>query len=259
MERRLCKKCNMKCEIQRNILSDLAKNEMNSVCAPPPYLRTKQGAKAKECLCVSQKKGSLTVEAALILPFFMMVLFFLFSLFYQYSVAADLKTGAAAEAKKTALAVGILGTETAGDITICRSEELEGIQNPLFSGKRKITQSAVCRPWIGFTKLEEQETYVYITPEGSVYHLTADCTHLELSIHTVSLKSAKTMKNQYGESYKKCELCKEVPGNIVYITEEGNRYHSRRGCSGLKRTVRLVPLRSVLERSCCLRCREKEE
>lgn len=259
MERRFCKKCNMKFEIQRNILSDLAKIEMNSVCAPPPYLRTKQGAKAKECLCVSQEKGSLTIEAALILPFFMMVLFFLFSLFYQYSAAAELKVKAAAEAKKTAIAVGTLGTETAGDITIYRSGEANDLQNPIFNGKRKITQSAVCRPWIGFTKLEEQETYVYITPEGSVYHLTVDCTHLQLSIHMVSLKNAKTMRNQYGESYKKCELCKEVPGTFVYITEEGNRYHSRRGCSGLKRTVRLVPLKSVLERSCCLRCREKEE
>ena len=45
------------------------------------------------------KKGSLTVEAALILPFFMMILLAFFSFFLQYASAAELKIQAAAEAK----------------------------------------------------------------------------------------------------------------------------------------------------------------
>lgn len=249
----------MKCEVQRNILSDLAEIEMNSVCAPPPYLRTEQNAKAKECLCVSHKKGSLTIEAALILPFFMMVLFLFFSLFYQYSTAAQLKLKAAVEAEKIAAAAGIVDTENAGDITISRSETPEAMWNPFLWKKQKITQQAVCRAWIGFTELGEQETYVYITPEGEVYHLTADCTHLLLSTYRVTLQKAKTTKNEYGESYQPCERCRETPGSYVYITREGNRYHSEGDCSGLKRTVKMVPLSSVADRGCCLRCRSREE
>lgn len=249
----------MKYEIQRNILSNLAKIEMNKVCAPPPYLRTEQEAKAKECLCASHKKGSLTIEAALILPFFMMVLFSFFSLFYQYSTAAQLKLEAAVEAKKVAIAAGVIGTENTGDITISKTQQAENYWNPFLGKAQKLTQSAVCRAWVGFTELGEQEAYVYITPEGEVYHLTAACTHLALSTYRVSLEEAKVMKNEYGERYQCCERCRKTPESLVYITREGNRYHSEADCSGLKRTVRMVPLSSVADRTCCLRCRDREE
>lgn len=249
----------MKFEMQRNILSNLAKKRKHRVCAPPPYLQIRHHAKAKECFCVSHKKGSLTIEAALLLPFFMTILLSFFSLFHRYSTAAELKIQAAEEAKKIALAEGVLDTEIGGDVTISRSENLRNSWNLTLLQNQKITQKAVCRAWIGFTGLENEETYVYITPEGSVYHLRSECTHLDLSIHLVTLTRAKTQKNQQGERYKKCELCKEEAGVFVYITNEGNRYHSDRSCSGLKRTIRMVPLSSVPDRNCCHRCREKEE
>lgn len=249
----------MKFEVQRNILSNLAKKRNHRVCAPPPYLLIRQYAKAKECFCTSHKSGSLTIEAALLLPFFMTILLGFFSLFCRYSTAAELKIQAAGEAKKIAMAEGVLGAEAGGDITISRSETLGDSQSFWPLQDQEITQKAVCRAWVGFTGLENEETYVYITPEGSVYHLTSKCTHLDLSVHLVTLTQAKTQKNQQGERYRKCELCKQEAGIFVYITNEGNRYHSDRSCSGLKRTIRMVPLSSVPDRNCCHRCREKEE
>ena len=117
----------------------------------------------------------------------------------------------------------------------------------------------MCRAWIGFTTLEEAETYVYITPEGSVYHLFSDCTHLDLSIRGVTMEAAKRSKNNYGQTYRKCEHCDEPFGGFVYITSEGDCYHSERTCSGLKRTIRQVPLCEVEGRGLCMRCMSREE
>ena len=65
-------------------------------------------------------------------------------------------------------------------------------------------------------------------------------------------------KNEYGEVYGKCKLCREPCGMLVYITKEGNCYHSERSCSGLKRTVRQVAMSQVQGRACCIRCSERK-
>ena len=70
---------------------------------------------------------------------------------------------------------------------------------------------------------------------------------------------AKTEKNVYGERYDECEICGDDFGLLVYITSEGNRYHARRSCSGLKRTIRQVLLREVENRNCCMRCAALED
>lgn len=209
-------------------------------------------------LCAS-RKGSLTVEASLILPFFLMILLSFFSFFQQYAMAAELKMEAAAEAKKAGIIVGTTQATDSGDVTIDKSAKLEDLWFNPFHTEHYVTQSAVCRAWIGFTELETEEAYVYITPDGSVYHLYGDCTHLDLSIQSVSLAKACTSKNEYGEKYRACERCGEPFGALVYITSEGNCYHSERNCSGLKRTIRQVPFSEIGQRGCCIRCASREE
>lgn len=209
-------------------------------------------------LCVPAK-GSLTIEASLILPFFLMILLGFFSFFEQFSVAAELKTEAAAEAKKVGIVLGSAKAADSGDVTIYKSARLEKVWIDPFQTNDYVVQSAVCRAWIGFTELETEETYVYITPEGSVYHLYGDCTHLNLSIQLVSFAAASSAKNEYGQKYRACELCGSSPGAMVYITSEGDCYHSERSCSGLKRTVRQVPLSEVGKRGCCIRCMSRGE
>ncbi len=213
------------------------------------YLITAKNQSERISLC-TLKKGSLTVEAALVLPFFMMILLSFFSFFLQYASAADLKMQAAAEAKKVGIAVGSISQDESGDVTINKTRVLEDVWLMPFQKQRNITQTAVCRAWIGFTKLETSEVYVYATPGGSVYHLQSDCTHLNLSIRSTTLIKAK-------KHYRECELCDEKFSTLVYVTDEGDCYHSERNCSGLKRTVRRVTLSSVEERGCCIRCMER--
>ena len=102
---------------------------------------------------------------------------------------------------------------------------------------------------------------VYITENGTVYHLFKDCTYLDLSIHEVDYGQIETLRNDSGGKYKKCSICgdnKNIGGSL-YITDFGDRYHYDLNCSGLKRTVITFPLSEVGSRRLCTRCRAREE
>lgn len=101
---------------------------------------------------------------------------------------------------------------------------------------------------------ELKEGFVYITPNGSVYHKTQSCTHLALDI-SVDEDVEKYKKKQ--TRYKECEKCtKYQKGDIfcVYIAKQGDAYHTDLGCSGLKRTVRQVELSTLKGMKPCKRC-----
>lgn len=249
----------MKTKVQREVLSRKLNFISNKyVCSPSNKYLIKYIHRGESPSLCTLTKGSLTIEAALIIPFFMSMLLAFFSLFLQYAEAADLKMQAAAEAKKLGIVVGTTKTEDAGEMIIYKKSKAEQIYKLPFVKPEMIVEKAVCRAWIGFTELEAQETYVYITPEGSVYHLFRDCTHLSLSIAQVSYRKAVESKNEYGERYRECKRCQEPFGMLVYITKEGDCYHSQRNCSGLKRTIRQVAISEVQGRTCCIRCSERE-
>jgi hypothetical protein len=100
---------------------------------------------------------------------------------------------------------------------------------------------------------------VYITETGTVYHYNRACTHLLLSIHTATAGQLELFRNDNGGKYKPCEKCstgiKLKEDQTVYITNEGNRYHTTLDCTGLKRTIIEVHLSEVKDRNACKRCR----
>lgn len=102
------------------------------------------------------------------------------------------------------------------------------------------------------------EKMVFITETGTVYHLSKDCTHLRLSIRNVLFEQVEGLRNNSGGKYKECHICDQTSkphkGVTVYITDTGDRYHWNIGCSGLKRTIREVPLSQVKDRAVCKRC-----
>lgn len=102
---------------------------------------------------------------------------------------------------------------------------------------------------------QREPDIVYMTENGEVYHEDRNCTHIKLSVREVSRTEAELSANQWGRSYSPCERCKPEPANLtLYITEEGERYHSDRNCSGLKRTVFSVLRSSVSGYRACSRC-----
>lgn len=102
----------------------------------------------------------------------------------------------------------------------------------------------------------ETEPMVYVTASGSVYHKNPGCSYLNVSLKQIPGSSAKSASNKYGEHYSACEICSrnQNPAGVVYVTEQGNRYHHLESCSGLKRSVRLVKASSVSEMGACSRC-----
>lgn len=99
-----------------------------------------------------------------------------------------------------------------------------------------------------------EDELVYITENGSVYHKNRNCTHIMLSIQAVKTGSLEAYRNNSGEKYHSCENCGSKPGGTVFITDEGNRYHSSLSCSGLKRTVYVVKFSEAGGRPACSRC-----
>lgn len=115
----------------------------------------------------------------------------------------------------------------------------------------------VGRAWSGYdTGLEtEGDELVYISDYASVCHRKENCTHLRLDVREVDRSRLASLRNAGGSSYETCRLCgvKEI-GSTVYVGRDGNRYHSIRTCSGLKRTVHAVRYSRVRGMKMCTRC-----
>lgn len=246
-----------------------------------------------EALLHTLRTGSLTVETSLVLPLFlfaMVTVLFLFRVLQlQYLVGNALDRAVAEttllreESPETVIArtkllfykelaeagapvsmavPGIGGFAWGGsaadnqylDMTVRYQIKLPG----WLLGKRTLAvkETSRCRRWTGDAGRETDgsgELWVYVTPSGSVYHKSRDCTHLKLSIRAVSSAGISGDLKRY----RTCERCvkKQKLPSKVYVTEEGDCYHIRLDCSGLKRTVYMIRLAQTEGKRACLRCK----
>lgn len=130
-----------------------------------------------------------------------------------------------------------------------------------FFGKlsHQTEQEVSARKWTGRvrdTDGKEEDSYVYVTQTGKAYHRTRDCAYLDLSIRRASALELKNLRNKSGGKYKACSSCckKNQEASTYYITDYGGTYHRSLDCSGLKRTVYMVPLNKVGSRHACAKC-----
>lgn len=259
----------------------------------------------KRRISLKKWQGSLTVEAALVLPLF---LFFMIAVL-QYGVVMEtaVKFGTALAETGKSMAVAAYATEYGSE-----SDEGAGLVVSALSAayaKQKIMakagntsavkntnmalssflqeddridlvltyqmrtpiagvrlpgnfflQRASVRAWTGrrsgngsgeeSEEKAENDGCVYVTETGVVYHEDPECTHLKLSIREVERDAIGTLRNRSGAKYHCCERCGAGNGDSVYITNEGNRYHSSLSCSGLKRTVTQVSREDCKLRAC---------
>ena len=100
------------------------------------------------------------------------------------------------------------------------------------------------------------EEIVYMTEHGVVYHEDIHCTHLELTIRPIGSSEIESYRNASGDKYRACETCGKMilSQKTVYITEQGNRYHSSLDCKGLKRTVYAVAKKDIYGIGGCSKC-----
>lgn len=107
----------------------------------------------------------------------------------------------------------------------------------------------------GLPKDEEDETTVYITPGGEVYHTSADCTYLRPHVHSTTASQIGDKRANDGSRYYACESCHPSKTGTLYYTTDGNRYHSSASCGKIKHDI-VEAHRSDVEghRRACSKC-----
>ncbi len=103
---------------------------------------------------------------------------------------------------------------------------------------------------------ETDDATVYITEEKIVYHRSLSCPSLNLVISSCALNDVGSRRNKGGGKYYPCERCARGRApQTVFIAKDGDRYHYKRDCSGLKRTITQIALsEAVKTRRACKRC-----
>lgn len=216
---------------------------------------------------LSQKEGSVTVEAAIAIPVFLFAILNLMSIilmFGEYSThLADMHQRAKwlsvhAHVEEQGLDVG---NDLIMQTKVIKLKPLIPIMD--FSMARTIVNCRV-RKWTGYdvtmvSQMEKEEEWVYITPYGDSYHTSRGCRYLSLKIQAGKVEEMDGYRNKSGEIYRLCESCGENGSyGLCFYTDYGNRYHSSLYCSGLKRTVRTVKKSEVGNRHRCSGCYKDE-
>lgn len=115
------------------------------------------------------------------------------------------------------------------------------------------------RAWTGFDAGEELK-YVYVTLYGEVWHETAECTHIFITVQETDRRNIRWLRNAAGKKYTACELCQnEEAMETVYYTEQGTRYHNSRECSSLTRYISAILWQEKMSYRPCSRCVGEEE
>lgn len=119
-----------------------------------------------------------------------------------------------------------------------------------------ITQSRNARIWNGFDPLQNKtdESYVYVAEYGTVYHMSRYCAYIDPTIRSVKKNEISRARNLSGSKYKKCPYCKG-DSDYYYITVWGDCYHRDITCSALKRTIYRMTRKEAEEKySGCSKC-----
>ena len=110
------------------------------------------------------------------------------------------------------------------------------------------------KAYVGYKGADEEyddpnDIYVYVAENGVVYHHSRGCTYL---YHYTTY----TRKNTAEKSgYEPCSYCHASDaGAFVFITGDGEKYHSSPNCSRLLRTVKRVKLSEVGGLGECQKC-----
>jgi hypothetical protein len=119
-----------------------------------------------------------------------------------------------------------------------------------------VAQGSQVHKWTGDRDDGEQTDYVYVTETGTVYHRNRNCSYLDLSIQSVNMANIGSLRSKNGNKYYACSDCAagKTTSGSVYITNYGTCYHTKLSCSGLKRTVYLIPITEVGSKGPCSRC-----
>ncbi len=206
--------------------------------------------------------GSMTVEACLIIPIFLIFMLSLLYVFQIIQIQTQIITDLHQEGNgRSWQAYGDRQELSDGIILLDKTYQIPPflLWSDLVS--LKISHQYYGHAWVGYngngySTYKDLSEYVFVTETGTVYHRREDCTYLELSINRVDRSEIPLMRNKSGGNYYQCEICGDEEGMACYLTDYGNRYHSSPACSGLKRTVFKILLEEAFAQGkrACSKC-----
>lgn len=206
------------------------------------------------------KEGSMTIEACLALPLFLFFMINVLSLFLMFHTFITDLEAIHQQGRELAMYSYLGDKDLQKDlIRLGKTRRIEPIIPLIGYPGTRVTSHCYMHAWTGYD-VEHRSTgdiedrYVFITETGSVYHTARSCSHLNLSISLVGAGQIPKMRNQAGGKYYPCERCGGNSTEMVYVTQDGDRYHNTAGCSGLKRTVIVIPISQIGSRQRCMRC-----
>ena len=234
------------------VISSLGKQNMRS------FLK-------KVSLPVRQMKGSLTVEAALVVPLFLFACICLLSLMDMMRLFMQTEMKLYSGARDLAVYTGASGSEGEDWIRLKLVYPATAKGGHLFTHTLLLENHVNVHVFNGYggdpiRERSEDEIYVYVTEGSEVYHRSRDCRHLHVSITQISGSARRGARNEDGARYHDCPYCtrgyskEELSSATMYITDYGNKCHMRINCPALKRTVYVVPLSQTGGKRPCRDC-----
>ena len=110
--------------------------------------------------------------------------------------------------------------------------------------------------WLGYTGHEETEQMVFLSNTASVYHVDKQCKYLNVTIMKVPYMNLEAYRNNSRKKYKQCNFCNMGEMEYyVYITPEGDGYHTTKNCIGLTRSIYTVPISQIKGKRQCVGCK----
>ena len=216
-------------------------------------------------------EGSITVEAAFVLPLFVFFGLAILAPMEWLDKQRQMQTMAerlGEHLSQQAYSADLLDDQGNIQLELMYQEQIPFIFEQISGVTMHVAVKR--RGWIGLDgKLttamgadgQINQEMVFVTPEGSRYHRYRDCYHLTNVCKAVSRQEVEDLRNVEGKIYYSCSQCLPDQNiqDTVYITTWGVRYHNDRSCAAMSSYFRKVPLSEVIDLGECSVCARRSD
>lgn len=270
---------------------------------PHKRIKTKHGKETKDSLMANHfshinkkerasaftSKGSITLEASIVVPLFFFAMICLAYLLEMMAVRTSMQNGLYSAAREVAQQAYVSTTISTGQVEQLIKNQIEDdledsvdcsdsvvnhstgvidlsvkyeVEIPILMFRISpisLEETLRVKGWTGYASGAEElteETVVYVTETGLVYHAEPTCTYLDMSVRSVGKTEVKNLRNKSGAKYYACESCGKKESESLYITDYGTRYHSSLECKKIKRNVYAVSIDDIYGLGGCSKCVE---
>lgn len=125
------------------------------------------------------------------------------------------------------------------------------------SGYRRMSNRYYARAWTGYDVSESRNSvrYVYVTPQGEVWHSTPACSYIHHRVISVWAGQIGSRKNSLGKKYELCTICDDMEkGAYVFVTEAGEKYHFVKDCTAIYKDIQAIEWENAKKYRACSRC-----